>query len=599
MKSVAVSLQPKSADERIPVVALLRVSSAEQGSDDRGGLPRQREVVNRTIATKNLNCIEWLELVDVSGTNTSTHPQIRDVLRRILNGEVRGLVVADIDRLFRPTEPANYAMLQVFKDVGAKIYSGDFDYDLTTKDGMLFSSIRSAFAGFELNLMKERQMGACEAKRKAGKCPTNELTLPMGIGYDRKTESWNYTADIGVVTELFTLFDGGLRNYTELGRRFGLGNASVKVLLRNPIYTGWRVIDKRRGPKKVSKSGKIYREKVARPVSEQIRIKILDGVVSQELFDRVQATMKRMAFNHMERRKQDEAINVGTGITYCGHCGLPLFCSSGKRTDGRKRQGYYTCKANHYLYRKRLGGCKQPTVRQSALDDAIIALVAEIIRSPQHLAKLIQSSVERMRAVVSPISVQVKPTARIEELKRRDKRIMTAYEENIISIDELRTKREEIRRCIAALAKLETPAEPAHSVDTLATARLIVKGAMRFTRLTDALARKKIIAELLSEIHVRDQSIVSFRFRDGVFSSSTPGDANPVILLPSPRFVVLPAPTLPKGHKRCIKCGEVKVAEEFYGRLNRCNSCRNEADRERARLRWKARKESTRFAQAP
>ncbi len=582
-----------SSSERIPVVALLRVSSAGQGADDRGGLPRQREIVNRTLATKNLNCVDWIELVDVSGTNTLTHPTIRDVLRRILIGEVRGLVVADIDRLFRPTEPANFAMLQVFRDVGAKIYSGDTEYDLTTKDGMLFSSIRSAFAGFELNLMKERQMGACESKRKAGKCPTNHLTLPMGIGYDRKTETWHYTPDIGRVTELFRLFDGGLTNYSELGRRFGFGPATVKVILRNPVYTGWRIIDKRRGAKKVSKNGKVYREKVDRPETETVRVKILDGVVSQETFDRVQATMKRTAYNHMESRKQDEAVNLGTGIAYCAHCGQPLFCSSGKQ-KGKPRKGFYSCRANYYLYRKRLGGCKQCHIKQPDLDMAISALVTSIIKSPKHLAAIVQSSIDRFRNVVTPIAPQVNPTQHIEELRKRDKRVLTAYEEGVITIDELRTKREELRRSIEALEKLAKPQAKPEDSQILKFAKSIIKAALRFPKLADPLQKKKIIVGLLSEVHVRDKTIIGFKFREAVLPTEAfVSEGNPTITLPNPIPIGPHVETLPLGKKRCIKCQEVKDASQFYRRLNSCDPCRWAQLKERAFLRKATAKKAT------
>ncbi len=254
------------------MVGILRVSTEMQAAETRAGLARQREVIRRAILTKGLRCIEVVEL-QVSGTVAVGHPEMLRIYSMISSGVIRGVVVADLDRLFRPDEPSSYAALQVFKDMGAKIYAGDTEYDLTTANGLLYSSIRGAIAGFELSLIKERMQGAKEAKRRAGKCPSSAVTMPLGIGYNRKEEKWHYTSDISRVKLLFDRFDvGGIRNYSQLGREVGLCSASVKCVLRNPIYTGWRVVDTKRGAKRKSVSGKLYGVKVARAESEVMKV---------------------------------------------------------------------------------------------------------------------------------------------------------------------------------------------------------------------------------------------------------------------------------------------------------------------------------------
>ena len=174
-------------ETRKRVVGLVRVSSAQQGTDDRAGKPRQREVIRKTIERHNLDCLRIYELT-VSGTNVTNHPDIIEILQLIGSRVIDGLVVADLDRLFRPDQPTDYAILQTFKDTGATIYSGETTYNLGTKDGMLFSGIRSSVSAYELGLMKERQQGAKEEMRKLGKNPSNELTLCLGIGYERKLQ---------------------------------------------------------------------------------------------------------------------------------------------------------------------------------------------------------------------------------------------------------------------------------------------------------------------------------------------------------------------------------------------------------------------------
>lgn len=562
------------------VVSLVRVSTEGQAAEGRAGLERQREVIKRTIQVKGLQCIAHHELIDVSGTAVAGHPVIKDIFRAILDGTITGVVVADLDRLYRPDEPQSFAVLQVFKDMGAKIYSGDAEYDLRTKDGLLFSSIRGAIAGFELGLIKERLHGAKETKRKAGKCPSGPQTLPLGIGYDRKAEQWLYTPEIGRVVELFRLFDReGVQNYCELGRRSGIHHATVRNILRNPIYTGWRIIDKKRGAKRVSRTGKNYRSKVARVPDDVIRNKVLEGVITEECFARVQVEMSRTKFNHVEKLQNCKSVNLAAGLLFCAHCGGPLFYLSGKRREG-KRHGWVQCKANHYAYKKRLGGCQQCHLRSDHMDETITRLATEVLRTPRHLECIIRASLDKARSTVIPIVPPISHDGQAAELARRDTRLVKAYEDGVLTLDEFRTRREAIRKEREALSRLFIPSKP-QAPDQLTTlARLIVKAAMRFPRTNDPLTRKKIIAEIFAEIHVRDRQLVGFRFRESLLGNAQLPEGT-TIMLSTPLPIGPQSEKLPEGDRRCIRCGEVKSVSEFYRRLNRCNGCRKVEERER------------------
>lgn len=144
------------------VVALIRVSTAEQGRDDRGGIPRQRAVIEDTIQRKNLECLRIFEIHACSGTEVLRNSEIQEILKIVSTGV--GLVVADLDRLFRPTEPADYVILQVFKDSGSIIFSGETEYNLANKDSALFASMRSAYSAYEIQLFKDRVRAAHREK---------------------------------------------------------------------------------------------------------------------------------------------------------------------------------------------------------------------------------------------------------------------------------------------------------------------------------------------------------------------------------------------------------------------------------------------------
>ena len=65
------------------VVGLLRVSTADQARDDRGGIPRQRRIVEDTIKRKNLDCLRIYEISDVSGTDVRQNADVIEILRLV------------------------------------------------------------------------------------------------------------------------------------------------------------------------------------------------------------------------------------------------------------------------------------------------------------------------------------------------------------------------------------------------------------------------------------------------------------------------------------------------------------------------------------
>ena len=555
------------------VVGLVRVSTAEQARDDRAGIARQRQVIEETIRRKNLRCRKVYELHDVSGTEVLRNRQIQEILEIVKTGV--GLVVADLDRLFRPSEPADFAILQFFKDARATIYSGDSEFDLNNKDSALFANIRSAISGYELQLIKERAHGAKEAKRRAGKCPTNYLTLPHGLSYERSTETWWWNAKRWELMEIFRAFLKETSNYSELGRRFGLSGRTIRNILSNPIYaTGQRLIDTKRGEKRVSRNGKVYRVKVKRPPDEIIKFKVIDPIISLEDFNRVQRRIADTQFNHQERRKHDQTVNYGSGVLRCGHCAETMYCSSGKRRAG-KRTGQYFCKRNYYLYRDRLGGCQQPNLRQPEVDLLIESFAIRTLTNAETLTHIIESSLRRTTEVVRPFPQQVE--SQLASLKQKEKRLLDAYEGGAVTLDELRTRREAVKSKIASLKRqtANVQEQPETSIEEFA--RKVVRGAFRFKRLSDRNEKKAIILSLFSDLYLKDSSIIAFKFRDDFGMKSGvklgAGFSAPPIHLKEP-FALPPAESpLPEGMKRCSACRRVLSVTDFYPRKNQCRSC--------------------------
>jgi site-specific DNA recombinase len=557
------------------VVGLIRVSTADQARDDRAGIARQRRVIEDTIQRKNLRCRRIYEIQDCSGTDVLRNPDIQEILRIVSNGGV-GLVLADLDRLFRPSEPSDYKILQVFKDSGSIIFSGDTEYDLANKDSALFANIRSAISGYELQLIKERAHGAKEAKRRAGKCPTNELTLPLGLSFDRQTEKWSWNERARDVIEIFRSFlEDTTTNYSELGRRFNLTSATIRNILSRPLYSsGDRTISQKRGEKRISRTGKAYRAKVNRAPEEVINAKIVDPIIPIEQFNLAQQRIAETRFNHHENRKCGEVFNYGAGVARCGHCSEIFLYSSGKRRSGQRGSQVF-CKRNYYLYRDKLGGCQQPNLRSRDTDFLIEKFTTRILRNAETLTQILDQSLQRTRQVVHPFP-QTTIESQLTVLHQKSKRILDAYEGGALTLEELRTRREALKTQIASLQRRPDNQEPQRDIPVEEFARKVVRGAFRFKRMTDRKEKKAIILSLFSEIYVKDRSIIAFKFREDFGTDNQvklgAGFSMPPIHLPEP-FTLEPADPLPKGMRRCSCCRKISPAADFYPRKGQCRAC--------------------------
>ena len=129
------------------VIELIRVSTEGQASEDRAGIPAQRDANHRTARAYGLTIVKSIEIVDVSGAAVLSSPQMQELLRMMESPEIHGVVAKEFSRLMRPEKFTDYALLQQFIDTGTVLYLPDGPIDLASKSGRLLGTIRAALAG--------------------------------------------------------------------------------------------------------------------------------------------------------------------------------------------------------------------------------------------------------------------------------------------------------------------------------------------------------------------------------------------------------------------------------------------------------------------
>lgn len=432
-------------------IELIRVSTESQAASDRASIPAQRSINQRTAQAYGLTIVRSIELSDVSGAAVLLAPEIQELVTLIADPYIHGVVAREFSRLMRPENFGDYALLQAFADTNTVLYLPEGPIDFASKTGRLMGTIRAAIAGMERTEILERIWGAKEEKRKAGGFAQSPICLPFGVTYDG---AWSYTADAERVREAFRLFLSGDTAYTSIGRKIGMEAYNIRVILKNPIYTGWRVIDKRRDTsaagKYATKNGRQGdRRKIMRAPEDVIRIKVLEPLISESDFNQAQRLMELKKVNHWSTREGYEHRFTYNGFMNC-ICGGLVYTKF-------RRDDYYVCK----------GRCGVGYMRRDRLDPELDRMFAQRLTSPRFLQRIVNGL-----KVKQPATNTERLTEQLKQIEGKRQRVLDAYFEGILAIPERDQKLTEIntnRRVVSDLIARERPRSGV-TADSLANA---------------------------------------------------------------------------------------------------------------------------------
>jgi len=374
-------------------------------------------------------------LADVSGAQVLLAPEIQEMLKLMADPDIHGVICREFSRLMRPENFGDYAMLQAFVDTETLLYLPEGPINFGSPDGRLVGTLRAVMSGIERTEIVKRMWRSKETKRRQGGFSQSRNCLPFGVDYSNG--KWSYTADAERIREAFRLFLSGEISYATIGRKVGIDPYSLRVMLRNPIYFGLRVIDKRRDPSPGAKIAKANgrqgdRRKIMRAPGDVIRVKVIDeGLISEAEFARVQELMQAKKDRHWRLK------DIPRRFTYHGFitctCGSPVYTKY-------RRDDYYVCSDRcndaHYMRRDRL---------EPRLD----RLFASELTNLDFLRRIVASAEEkRPRVNVEAL------TRQLDTLSNKRKRILDAYFEGVINATERNLRLATIEREKQTVARL-------------------------------------------------------------------------------------------------------------------------------------------------
>jgi len=474
---------------------------------------------------------EWIfEDVGYSGA-TLVRPGLERVRDLAAERQIQAVLALAPDRLSRKyayqvlliEELARHGVAAVF--VKAPTAQTPEDHLLLQFQGMI--------AEYERAQILERSRRGKRHRAKLGEVSVLSQA-PYGYRYVRRTDEHPAYFEVieveaQVVRQVFDLYTKAAlslgavtRRLNELGvptRKGGerWGRSMIWTMLRNSAYQGKACFGKTQSAPRKScvlnrtqrlQGRTITRENTPQELPEDRRIEIpVPSLVDELTFALAQERLKDNKI-HAPRRTIEPSILQG--IVHCSQCGYALFRDSA-RTSARTIY-YYRCPGSEAW---RFGGkarCDQRAIRLDLLEHVVWSEIMRLLEDPA----IIESELQRRLDA----ACNANPTKRdhqeqlardMAQLQKRMERLLTAYQEDLLSLDELRHRMPELRRreqhLQAELQSLNT-----HLADQSAYLRLA-------HTLTDFLARMRTHAQSLD---VRDrQQVIRLLVKDVVIGKDS------------------------------------------------------------------------------
>jgi DNA invertase Pin-like site-specific DNA recombinase len=421
--------------------------------------------------------------------------------------EIHGVVTREFSRLMRPENFADYALLQAFVDSQTILYLPEGPIDLTSKTGRLMGTIRAAIAGLERTEILERVWTAKEEKRRRGELAQGKIVLPWGVGYE-SARGFYYKPEAHKVHEAFRQFLAGNQSYQKLAHLLGVTPRGMHIIMRNPIWTGWRLIDKKRDTSPAGRYVRLNgrqadRRKIARADEDIIRVRVIhEPLISEQDFNAVQRMMDLKQAKHWRARPYIEHRFTYNGFLTCSQCGEVIHTALARRD-------YYACKG-----RRTRHTCSARYMARERLERQLDSLFAKTLTNPTFLKHCMRTMGARRDPGDSAAQIE-RLTSEISTLRDRRSRIIDGFVEGVILREERDDRLATIDHDIQVATDMLMRSAPTPSLHLNALIEAFAPLAEWEYWTRDQ--KRSVLATLVPDIRVADYSVESLGLSAAVF----------------------------------------------------------------------------------
>ena len=398
---------------------------------------------------------------------------------------------------------------------------------------------------------------------------------PYGYRYIRKTDETLAAyavleAEARVVQRIYEMYTVAGLSIGEITRQINTEGiptrkasarwerSTVWAVLRNSAYRGVACFGKTRTSARTRvvrpqrRRGVITPSTTAgheRPREEWIEIPV-PALVSDDTFARAQELLQE---NKLRSRRRTIEPSIVQGLVSCRKCGY-AFSRTSTRTSARKIH-YYKCIGSDSW--RKLGGpvCdNRRLIRQDLLDQIVWAEVIRLLEDPT----LIQQELDRRLAAARSSD----PTQKREQSLQRElvhvgkgiERLLCAYQEALLSIEQLRERMPTLRQREQALrAELQAIADQANDRATfLRLAETLTAFLVRLRSAADTLSiteRQRIVRLVVKDVQIGDDTI-TIRHSIAVPQGPPPGGCLPPNQTSTPNYLLCKGSGFPTARQR-------------------------------------------------
>ena len=439
-----------------------RVSTIEQ-SEEGYSIDEQERLLMSWAEKNNYEVYKCYSDRGISGKDIKNRPALKELLKDAEEKKFDMVISWKINRISRKlADVLKIVDILEKNDITFKSYSEPFETD--TPAGKMQFQMMALIGEFERGTIAQNvKMGMC-AKAKAGEWCGGRV-----LGYDlipvenqegakrRKTKLTINEIEARSVRLIFNEYSNGkgykaitnqlnkLGYKTKKGNDFSVG--SIREILTNPVYIG-----KVRYNVRQNWSEKRRRNINANPI-------ITDGVhepiIDEVLWDKVQAIME-------SKKGKPSRIYDGeyplTGILRCPKCGAGMVISrtTNKLADGtKKRIAYYCCGA---WKNKGTSVCNSNTIRVDKANEYVFNKISELLSNEKMVKSIVNNINKERHKKINPAKKELERIDKeLEKIDRKKTKLFEAYEEEVISKEEFKERKDELNKRAKTLQEEKEP----------------------------------------------------------------------------------------------------------------------------------------------
>jgi Recombinase zinc beta ribbon domain/Recombinase len=215
-------------------------------------------------------------------------------------------------------------------------------------------------------------------------------------------------------------------------------------ILSDPVYTGtayanrFEYVVPKKPRRRAPRSGERTSRR-PRPPEQWIAVPV-PALVDQRTWDGIQARLARNAATSFRRNKKHDYLL--RCLLRCGTCGLGIHGCYFPGHGGRRGRRYYRCAGTDPLTTGRETKCPRARIEADALERVVWDHVAGLLSEPvQLLAQFERFLAESATADRREELPDRQLRARLDRLDRADRRLLEAYQAEVITLEELSAQR--------------------------------------------------------------------------------------------------------------------------------------------------------------